>query len=120
MKRLGYKRYVSQGGDWGAVVADAMGRQAPPGLLGIHVNMPATVPPEIAKALTAGEPAPAGLSDEEKAAYERDARLYKKGCGYAADDGDPAADARVQPRGFASRPGCVVLRQVRRLDVQRR
>ena len=62
MRRLGYARYVSQGGDWGSVVADAMGRQAPEGLLGIHVNMPATVPPEIAKALQAGEPAPAGLS----------------------------------------------------------
>ena len=50
MKRLGYTRYVSQGGDWGAVISDVMARQAPPGLLGIHVNMPATVPPDIAKA----------------------------------------------------------------------
>jgi pimeloyl-ACP methyl ester carboxylesterase len=51
MHRLGYDRYVSQGGDWGSVIADVMARQAPAGLLGIHVNMPATVPPEIAKAL---------------------------------------------------------------------
>lgn len=83
MKRLGYKHYVSQGGDWGSVVADAMGRQAPAGLLGIHVNMPATVPPEVAKALNNGEPAPAGLSSAEKAAYESLANLYKKGGGYA-------------------------------------
>jgi pimeloyl-ACP methyl ester carboxylesterase len=83
MTRLGYTRYVSQGGDWGSVVADAMGRQAPAGLLGIHVNMPATVPPEIAKALSSGEPAPAGLSPEEKAAYEQMDALYKKGSGYA-------------------------------------
>jgi pimeloyl-ACP methyl ester carboxylesterase len=84
MKRLGYNHYVSQGGDWGSVVADAMGRQAPAGLLGIHVNMPATVPPEIAKALNNGEPAPAGLSNAEKAAYESLTNLYKKGGGYAA------------------------------------
>lgn len=83
MKRLGYKKYVSQGGDWGAVVADAMGRLAPAGLLGIHVNMPATVPPEIAKALQSGAPAPAGLSVKEKKAYESMNDLYSKGAGYA-------------------------------------
>lgn len=83
MQRLGYKRYVSQGGDWGSVVTDRMARLAPQGLLGIHVNMPATVPPEIAKALSAGEPAPAGLSDEEKVAYGQMDALYKKGSGYA-------------------------------------
>jgi pimeloyl-ACP methyl ester carboxylesterase len=83
MERLGYKRYVSQGGDWGSVVADAMARQKPAGLLGIHVNMPATVPPDIAKALSCGGPAPAGLSPEEKAAYEQMDALYKKGSGYA-------------------------------------
>jgi pimeloyl-ACP methyl ester carboxylesterase len=84
MKRLGYRHYVSQGGDWGSVVADAMGRQAPAGLLGIHVNMPATVPPDVAKALNDGEPTPAGLSNVEKAAYKSLADLYKKGGGYAA------------------------------------
>jgi pimeloyl-ACP methyl ester carboxylesterase len=84
MKRLGYSHYVSQGGDWGSVVADAMGRQAPAGLLGIHVNMPATVPPDVAKALNNGEPAPGGLSNVEKAAYESLTSLYKKGGGYAA------------------------------------
>ena len=83
MKRLGYTRYVSQGGDWGSVVANAMGRQAPEGLLGIHVNMPATIPADIAKALQNGDPAPAGLSANEKAAYESMNRLYTKGGGYA-------------------------------------
>ncbi|WP_164856609.1 epoxide hydrolase family protein [Sinorhizobium meliloti] len=83
MTRLGYDRYVSQGGDWGAVISDAMARQAPKGLLGIHTNMPATVPPEIAKALTNGEPAPAGLSADEKVAYEQMNALYTKGAGYA-------------------------------------
>ena len=83
MKRLGYRQYVSQGGDWGAVVADAMGRQAPEGLLGIHVNMPATVPVEIANALKNGDPAPAGLSDKEKAAYASLNKLYTRGAGYA-------------------------------------
>jgi pimeloyl-ACP methyl ester carboxylesterase len=83
MKRLGYKHYVSQGGDWGSVVADAMARQKPSGLLGIHVNMPATVPADIAKALNSGAPAPAALSDKEKAAYKSLNYLYTKGAGYA-------------------------------------
>ena len=74
---------MSQGGDWGSVVADAMARQAPPGLLGIHVNMPATVPPDVAKALKDGDPAPAGLSDKEKAAFKSLNDLYTKGAGYA-------------------------------------
>jgi pimeloyl-ACP methyl ester carboxylesterase len=69
MGRLGYQRYVSQGGDWGSVVSDVMARQAPAGLLGIHVNMPATVPPEIAKALQDGDPAPPGTATSS-------ARLY--------------------------------------------
>ncbi|HYO84090.1 MAG TPA: hypothetical protein VES20_21985 [Bryobacteraceae bacterium] len=82
MKRLGYARYVAQGGDWGAVIANSMARQAPAGLIGIHVNMPATVPPEIARALQLGEAAPAGLSPDEKLAYETLDALYKKGVGY--------------------------------------
>jgi pimeloyl-ACP methyl ester carboxylesterase len=69
MKRLGYDHYVAQGGDWGAAVAELMGEQAPSGLLGIHVNLPATVPAEIAPALAAGV-APPGLSDEERAAFD--------------------------------------------------
>jgi pimeloyl-ACP methyl ester carboxylesterase len=85
MKRLGYNHYVSQGGDWGAVVSDKMAEQKPPGLLGIHVNMPATVPPAIATLLTAGAPAPATLSAAEKKAYEGMADLYKNGSGYAGE-----------------------------------
>lgn len=84
MKRLGYKKYVAQGGDWGSVVADKMARQQPEGLLGIHVNMPATVPANVAKALKNGDPAPKGLSTKEKAAFESLNRLYTKGGGYAA------------------------------------
>ena len=83
MKRLGYRQYVSQGGDWGSVIADAMARQAPEGLLGIHVNMPATVPADVAKALKDGDPAPAGLSLTEKAAFVSLNKLYTKGGGYA-------------------------------------
>jgi pimeloyl-ACP methyl ester carboxylesterase len=84
MKRLGYTNYVSQGGDWGSVIASAMARQAPAGLLGIHVNMPATVPPDVARALAHGEPAPGGLTDVEKAAFDSLNGLYTKGGGYAA------------------------------------
>jgi pimeloyl-ACP methyl ester carboxylesterase len=71
MNRLGYTRYVAQGGDWGAVVTEAMGRQAPAGLLGIHVNLPAAVPADVAMALAAGGPAPSGLSDEERATFDK-------------------------------------------------
>ena len=78
MKRLGYTRYVAQGGDWGAPVSSAMARQAPAGLLGIHLNLPATVPPEVAAAL-AGGPAPAGLSDKERAVFESLMTYGKKG-----------------------------------------
>jgi pimeloyl-ACP methyl ester carboxylesterase len=82
MRRLGYQRYVSQGGDWGAVISDVMAAQAPAGLIGIHVNMPATVPPEIAEALLTGGQPPAGLSPDERIAYEGMDALNKKGSGY--------------------------------------
>jgi pimeloyl-ACP methyl ester carboxylesterase len=71
MKRLGYPQFVAQGGDLGAVISHAMARQAPPELLGIHVNLPATVPSDIAKALQAGDPPPASLSADESRAYEQ-------------------------------------------------
>jgi pimeloyl-ACP methyl ester carboxylesterase len=78
MKRLGYTRYVAQGGDWGAFVVDQMGLQAPAGLLAIHTNMPATVPADVDKALQAGGPAPSGLSTEERRAYEQLVRTFKQ------------------------------------------
>jgi pimeloyl-ACP methyl ester carboxylesterase len=84
MKRLGYTRYVAQGGDWGAPITSAMARQKPAGLLGIHVNLPATVPADVQKAINAGEPAPAGLSDVEKAAFESVSDFSRKRRAYAA------------------------------------
>ncbi|MFZ0851786.1 MAG: epoxide hydrolase family protein [Hyphomicrobiaceae bacterium] len=77
MKRLGYTRYAAQGGDWGAVVVDLMGVQAPQGLLGIHTNMPNVIPPAIDAAALAGAPVPAGLFADEKHAYEQLAAFYK-------------------------------------------
>ena len=79
MKRLGYTRYVAQGGDWGAPISSAMARQAPAGLLGIHLNLPATVPPEVAAALAGGGPAPAGLSEKERAVFDALITYRKKG-----------------------------------------
>jgi pimeloyl-ACP methyl ester carboxylesterase len=82
MKRLGYTSYVAQGGDWGAVVVDWMGVQAPKGLLGIHSNMAGVFPGEIDGAAFSGAPAPSGLSDDEKVAYERLQFVYQKGIAY--------------------------------------
>src|SRR6202166_3336175 len=82
MKRLGYKKFVAQGGDWGAVIVELMGVQAPPELLGIHTNMPGVFPPEIDKAAFSGAPAPANLSADEKLAYERLQFVYQKGIAY--------------------------------------
>jgi pimeloyl-ACP methyl ester carboxylesterase len=87
MSRLGYKRYVAQGGDWGAVVTDVLATQAPPGLIGIHTNMPGVLPPEVSaeiRVLT-GAPAPAGLSAAEVRAWEQVNILYSRGIGYAAE-----------------------------------
>jgi pimeloyl-ACP methyl ester carboxylesterase len=79
MKRLGYTRYVAQGGDWGSPVSSAMARQAPTGLLGIHINLPAIVPPEVAAVLAAGGPAPAGLSEKERATFDEFSAAAKMG-----------------------------------------
>lgn len=83
MARLGYTRFVSQGGDCGSVISHRMAMQKVKGLIGIHVNMPATVPPDIATLLTLGEPAPANLSPKEKAAYDSLNVFYRDNCGYA-------------------------------------
>ena len=79
MRRLGYTRYVAQGGDWGSPISSEMARQAPAGLLGIHINLPATVPAEITKALSEGGPAPAGLPEKERAAFDSLDSANKKG-----------------------------------------
>jgi pimeloyl-ACP methyl ester carboxylesterase len=83
MKRLGYTKYVAQGGDWGAVVTEQMGVLAPPELLGIHTNMPGIFPADIHQAAFAGAPTPSGLSAEERSAYERLVVVATKGIGYA-------------------------------------
>jgi len=77
MRRLGYKKFVAQGGDWGALVTDLLGAQAPPELLGIHTNMPGAVPADIDQASFTGAPAPSGLSAEERSAYEQLVFFYK-------------------------------------------
>jgi hypothetical protein len=83
MKRLGYTRYVAQGGDWGNAVTEQMALLGAPELIGIHTNMPATVPPDIDKAAFSAAPPPSDLSGDEKHAYEQLAFFYKHGLGYA-------------------------------------
>jgi pimeloyl-ACP methyl ester carboxylesterase len=96
MSRLGYGRYVAQGGDWGSPVCSAMARQAPAGLLGIHINLPATIPPDVAAVLAAGGPAPPDLSEKERTAFDSLATFYKKYRAYGAIMG-----TRPQTIGYA-------------------
>ena len=83
MKRLGYTQFVAQGGDWGSPISHQMAKQGDPALLGIHVNLPGTIPADIAKALQCGDPAPSGLSADEKRAYEQIAASFAKRRAYA-------------------------------------
>ena len=85
MQRLGYTKYVAQGGDWGNAVSEVMALQQPPGLVGIHTNMAATVPSDVSKALAMGGPPPAGLSPDEKYAWDQLDDFYKNGLGYALE-----------------------------------
>ena len=92
MNRLGYRRYVAQGGDWGAPISSAMARQAPAGLLGIHINLPAAVPSEIAALLATGAPAPQDLSPEGTCSVRRTLDLLQEVSGLCRNDGHAAAD----------------------------
>ena len=83
MKRIGYSKFVAQGGDWGAIITDIMAAQAPPELLGIHSNMPGVIPPDIDKAAASGAPTPPDFSDDERLAFEGIKFVYAKGAGYA-------------------------------------
>jgi pimeloyl-ACP methyl ester carboxylesterase len=85
MRRLGYTKFVAQGGDWGNAVTELMGLQAPPELLGISTNMAATVPPEITKAIFAGNAPPSTLSPDERNAWDQLAVFYGKGLAYAQE-----------------------------------
>jgi pimeloyl-ACP methyl ester carboxylesterase len=85
MKRLGYTRFVAQGGDWGNAVTEQMALQTPPELVGIHTNMPATLPDDVSKALQYGEPPPSGLTGDEQGAWDQLDAFYKHGLGYAQE-----------------------------------
>jgi pimeloyl-ACP methyl ester carboxylesterase len=100
MQRLGYTRYVAQGGDWGNGVSEVMALQQPPGLLGIHTNMAATVPADVSKALWVGGPPPAGLSADEKHAWDQLDDFYKHGLAYAQE----MSNRPQTLYGFAGRP----------------
>ena len=102
MKRLGYTRYVAQGGDWGSPVSGAMARQAPAGLLGIHINLPATIPQDVAMVLAGGGPAPAGLSGEGTRGVRIARHVLQEVQGLWRNHGHAAADDRLRLGGLSS------------------
>ncbi len=99
MKRLGYAKFVAQGGDWGAIITELLGAQAPPELAGIHTNMPNAVPADLDKLAFSGAPAPANLPADEKLAYDRLSFVYAKGIALRIPDGFKTADV-VRNRGL--------------------
>src|SRR5207248_3169991 len=103
MERLGYTRYVAQGGDWGNAVTEQMALQSPIGLLGIHTNMPATIPADIARALQFGNPPPRDLSEEGRYAWDQ-LDFLQAWARLCPGDGEPPADA-VRAGGLARGPG---------------
>src|SRR5207237_4801981 len=106
MQRLGYTKYVAQGGDWGNAVSEVMALQQPPGLLGIHTNMAATVPPDVSKALAMGGPPPADLSADEKHAWDEPADFYQNRLGYALETNNRPQTLYgmvESPRGLSAR-----------------
>jgi pimeloyl-ACP methyl ester carboxylesterase len=104
MTRLGYTRFVATGGDWGAVVTDVMAQQAAPELLGIHTNMAGAVPADVSQAIASGGPAPSGLSDEERRAFENAEGLFCERRVLRLRNGDAPANA-LRHCGFTRRPG---------------
>jgi len=121
MQRLGYDRFVASGGDWGAIITDQMGVQAPPGLLGIHTNMAGAIPPEVDAAAFAGAPAPEGLNEEERHSFDHVSFFYKHGLGYANEMGNRAqtlyglADSPVALAAWIIDHDIWTYRQIRRV-----
>jgi pimeloyl-ACP methyl ester carboxylesterase len=120
MKRLGYTRYVAQGGDHGSVISDALARQAPPGLLGIHLTMPATIPANLVKGINSGDPAPTGLTAPERRAYNALSTFFGRNAAYGAMMVTRPQTIGYDARRFAQWSGRLYVRKDRRVERQRR